>query len=125
MNRITIPGRLTRDPELRALPNGDPVCQLRLAVDGMGRGGRDEAGYVNVTVFGKPGEAAHTHLVKGQLVAVDGRLQYREWETDPGSKRHDYEIVGNVEFLSRPRGAQDATGDEAPADTPQEAPVAA
>jgi len=124
MNRITITGRLTRQPELRALPNGDPVCQLRLAVDGMGRGSRDEAGYVNVTVFGKPGQAAHTHLVKGQLVAVDGRLQYREWETENGT-RHDYEIVGNVEFLTRPRGAQEAADAEAAADTPHEATVAA
>jgi single-strand DNA-binding protein len=103
MNAITLTGRLTQDPELRQLPSGDSVCRLRLAVDGMGRGGRDEVGYVNVTAFGKPGEAASRVLSKGWLVAVDGRLQYGQWETDAGERRHDYEIVGNVEFLAAPR----------------------
>ena len=104
MNSITITGRLTQDPEQRALPSGSTVCRLRLAVDGMGRGGRDEVGYVNVNAFGNAGEAAARVLTKGWLVAVDGRLQYGEWETDEGTRRHDYEIVGNVEFLAAPRG---------------------
>jgi single-strand DNA-binding protein len=103
MNTINLTGRLTQDPELHALPSGDHVCRLRLAVDGMGRGGRDQPGYVNVQAFGKPGEAAAQVLSKGWLVAVDGRLQYGQWETDTGESRHDYEIVGNVEFLTAPR----------------------
>ena len=107
MNNVTLTGRLTQDPDQRALANGGTVCRLRLAVDGMGRGGRDEVGYVNVSAFGNPGEAAARVLTKGWLVAVDGRLQYGEWETDDGSKRHDYEIVGNVEFLAAPRGDND------------------
>ena len=77
------------------------VCQLRLAVDGMGRG--REVGYVNVSVFGKAGEACAEYLAKGWLVAVDGRLEYGEWETEGGEKRHDYSVVGNVEFLTAPR----------------------
>ena len=109
MNSITITGRLTQDPEQHALPTGGTVCRLRLAVDGMGRGGRDEVGYVNVSAFGNPGEAAARVLTKGWLVAIDGRLQYGEWETDDGAKRHDYEIVGNVEFLAAPRAATDHT----------------
>ena len=104
MNNITLTGRLTHDPELRTLPSGGTVCRLRLAVNGMGRGGRDEPGYINVSAFGNPGEAAARVLTKGWLVAVDGRLQYGEWQTDDNSKRHDYEIVGNVEFLAAPRG---------------------
>jgi len=103
MNSITITGRLTQDPEQRTLPSGSTVCRLRLAVDGMGRGGPGEVGYVNVSAFGNPGEAAARVLTKGWLVAVDGRLQYGEWETDDGTRRHDYEIVGNVEFLAAPR----------------------
>ena len=109
MNNINITGRLTQDPELRALPSGSTVCRLRLAVDGMGRGGRDEVGYINVSAFGNAGEAAARVLSKGWLVAVDGRLQYGEWETDDGS-RHDYEIVGNVEFLAAPRSEQRPAG---------------
>src|SRR5438105_9236488 len=100
MNSINITGRLTSDPELRALPSGESVCKLRLAVDGMAP--RGETGYVNVSCFGKPGEAAARVLTKGWLVAVAGRLSYRAWEADDGSKRHDYEVVGNVEFLAAP-----------------------
>jgi single-strand DNA-binding protein len=101
MNSVNITGRLTTDPELRSLGSGESVCKLRLAVDGMSPGG--ETGYVNVAAFGKPGEAAARVLAKGWLVAVAGRLSYRAWEADDGSKRHDYEVVGSVEFLAAPR----------------------
>jgi Single-strand binding protein family len=90
-----------RRPELRALPSGENVCKLRLAVEGMSPGG--ETGHINIAAFGKPGEAAVRVLSKGWLVAVQGRLSYRAWEADDGSKRHDYEVVGNVEFLAAPR----------------------
>jgi single-strand DNA-binding protein len=101
MNTVNITGRLTADPELRSLPSGEGVCKLRLAVEGLAP--RGETGYVNVSSFGKPGEAAARVLAKGWLVAVSGRLAYHEWETEDGSKRHDYEVVGNVEFLAAPR----------------------
>jgi single-strand DNA-binding protein len=113
-NHIVLTGRLTRDPELRALPSGSSVCELRVAVDGMGRG--REVGYINVSVFGNGGEAAAKHLAKGWLVAVDGRLEYGEWEAE-GGRRHDYTLVGNVEFLAAPRspGDQDAAAQAAQA----------
>jgi single-strand DNA-binding protein len=101
INKYICTGRLTKDPELRAVSEDTKVCQLRLAVDGMGRG--REVGYVNVAVFGAGGEAAAKVLSKGWLVAVDGRLEYGEWETEGGEKRHGYSIVGNVEFLTAPR----------------------
>jgi single-strand DNA-binding protein len=102
MQRLTFTGRLTRDPELRSLPSGQTVCKLRLAVDDMASGHR--TGYITVSSFGKAGEAAATVLSTGWLVAVDGRLEYREWEQD-GKTRHDYEVIGNVEFLGAPRTA--------------------
>ncbi len=102
INKYIGTGRLTKDPELRQVSEELTVCQLRLAVDGMGRG--REVGFINVSVFGKAGEAAAEYLSKGWLVAVDGRLEYGEWET-VGTKRHDYWVVGNVEFLSAPRPA--------------------
>jgi single-strand DNA-binding protein len=101
INKIICTGRLTKDPELRQVSDEMKVCQLRLAVDQMGRG--REVGYVNVSVFGKAGEACAEYLSKGWLVAVDGRLEYGQWETDAGEKRHDYSVVGNVEFLTAPR----------------------
>jgi single-strand DNA-binding protein len=104
INKIICTGRLTKDPELRQVSEEMKVCQLRLAVDGMGRG--REVGYINVAVFGKAGEAAAEYLAKGWLVAVDGRLEYGQWETDGGEKRHDYSVVGNVEFLTAPRPVQ-------------------
>ena len=104
VNRYICTGNLTRDPELRQLPSGVSVCELRVAVDSMGRD--MDAGFINVSVFGKAGEAAAEHLGKGWLVGVDGRLEFGEWETDAGDKRHEYTVVGNVEFLSAPRATE-------------------
>jgi single-strand DNA-binding protein len=101
VNRFICTGNLTKDPVVRELPSGESVCELRVAVDGMA--GLDQAGYITVSVFGKGGEAAAQHLTKGWLVAVDGRLQYAEWETDEQVRRHDYTAIGHVEFLSAPR----------------------
>jgi single-strand DNA-binding protein len=108
INKLICTGRLTKDPELRKISEEMSVCQLRIAVDGMGRG--REVGFINVSVFGKAGEACAEYLTKGWLVAVDGRLEFGQWETDGGEKRHDYTVVGNVEFLTAPR----------PADAPEE-----
>jgi single stranded DNA-binding protein len=103
LNNYICTGRLTRDPELRELANGTSVCELRVAVDGMARG--RETGYINVSVFGPAGTAAATHLAKGWLVAVDGRLEYAQWDGKDG-RRHDYTVIGNVEFLAAPRNSE-------------------
>lgn len=104
LNKYICTGRLTKDPELRELSTGGSVCELRIAVDGMAR--NRETGYVNVSVYGPAGQAAATHLAKGWLVAVDGRLEFAEWDGQHG-RRHDYTVVGNVEFLAAPRGESD------------------
>lgn len=105
VNRFICTGNLTKDPVVRELPSGSSVCELRLAVDGMG--GLEEPGYITVSVFGKPGEAAARYLSKGWLVAVDGRLQFAQWETEENVARHEYTVIGNVEFLAAPRPAED------------------
>jgi single-strand DNA-binding protein len=113
MNRLTVSGRLTQDPELHALPSGDSVCRMRLAVDGMAPG--RETGYIDVATYGKPGEAAARTLTKGWLVAVDGRPEYRTWQADDGQNRHAYQVIGNVEFLAAPRrNAEGTETDSAP-----------
>jgi len=113
LNRFICTGNLTKDPVLRELPSGESVCELRLAVDGMA--GVEEPGFITVDVFGKPGVAAERYLSKGWLVAVDGRLQFGEWESKEGARRHDYKVIGGVEFLSAPRGPeQPATPGRAP-----------
>jgi len=101
MNSIQVTGRLTANPELTALPDGTPACKVRLAVKGMGRG--HDVGYVDVTEFGAGGAAAARELSKGWLVAVSGRLKYREWDANGTYKRHEYEVVGHIEFLAAPR----------------------
>lgn len=103
VNRFICTGNLTKDPLVRELPSGSSVCELRVAVDGMG--GLEEPGFITVSVFGKPGEAAARYLSKGWLVAVDGRLQFAQWTSEGNDARHEYTVVGNVEFLSAPRPA--------------------
>ena len=112
MNTVQLIGRLTRDPELHATADAGPVCGLRLAVDRMGRGG--EVGYINVTVWGKSAQACAEHLSRGWLVGVAGRIEYREWSAQDGSKRSGHTIVGSVDFLAAPR-AEQTTESELPA----------
>lgn len=111
MNNYKATGRLTKDPELRALPNGTPVCNLTVAVKGLARGD-DEVGYIDVTSFGASGEAAARVLSKGWLVAIDGRLEYHDWETQEGAKRRGWEVIGNVEFLAAPKGEGPQSSEE-------------
>ena len=103
MNNYKATGRLSSDPALRALPNGTAVCDLTVAVKGLARGDA-EVGYVDVTCFGAAGEAAARVLSKGWLVAIDGRLQYHDWENQDGEMRRGWEVIGNVEFLAAPKG---------------------
>jgi single-strand DNA-binding protein len=101
MNQVQVTGRLVRDPETRQLPDGRPVCTVRLAVEGMGRG--NDVGYVDVTAFGPAAAAAARTLTKGWLVAANGRMDYREWDARNGERRSAIGLVGHIEFLSRPR----------------------
>jgi len=109
INRVTLVGRLTRDPELRHLPSGSPVLQLGLAVNGRQK---DEAGnwtdkpnFFDVKVFGNQAEMLSQHLAKGRRVGIDGRLDWSSWETD-GQKRSKVEVVAfQVQFLDS-RGAE-------------------
>jgi single-strand DNA-binding protein len=104
INRVTIFGRLTRDPELRHLASGTPVLQLGVAVNGRQR---DDAGnwidkpnFFDVKVFGNQAEMLSQHLAKGRRIGVDGRLDWSSWEAQDGSKRSKVEIVANsVQFL--------------------------
>jgi single-strand DNA-binding protein len=108
LNRVTLVGRLTRDPELRHTQGGDPVCSIRLAVSSRSR---DESGnwgdrsnYFDVTVFGRQAETASTYLAKGRRIGVDGRLSWREWQAQDGSKRQNVEVIANDIFFLDSRG---------------------
>jgi single-strand DNA-binding protein len=116
MNTIQLTGRLVADPAYKELADNQHVTELRLAVEGMGRGARDRAGYINVTSWVMSQRAADT-LAKGWLVAVEGRLQHEVYEKD-GEKRSAYRVIGHVEFLSRPRGDQENGATPAEEDVP-------
>jgi single-strand DNA-binding protein len=106
INRVVMTGNLTADPELRSLPSGTSVCKLRVACNTRRKDGAsgewvDKPNYLNVTVWGAQGENAARYLSKGRPVAIDGRLEWREWETQEGAKRQDINIIADsVQFLS-------------------------
>jgi single-strand DNA-binding protein len=122
INRVILVGNLTRDPELKQLPSGSSVCSLRVAVNSRRK---DETGqwvdkpnYFSVSVFGNQAESCSQYLSKGRPVAIDGRLDWREWQAQDGSKREAVEIVAeSVQFLGS-RG-------EAGGETPQFVPAGA
>jgi len=117
INRVVLVGNLTRDPEMKHLPSGTALCSLRIAVNTRRK---DESGqwtdkpnYFDVSVWGAQGESCAQYLAKGRPVAIDGRLEWREWEASDGSgKRQAVEIVAdNVQFLG---GRSDGEGGGAP-----------
>ena len=112
INRVILTGNLTRDPELRSLPSGMSVCSLRIASNTRRKDGQsgewvDKPNYFDVTIFGRQGENAAQYLAKGRPVAIDGRLEWREWQDKEGNNRQSVEIVAdNVQFLGgREEGA--------------------
>jgi single-strand DNA-binding protein len=101
INSVTLVGQLTADPELRSLPDGRSVCDLRLAVNDQ----RDKpALFVDVATFGPGADACAEHLSKGRQVGVIGRLIYSEWEAEDGPKRSKHSVVGHVAFGGKADG---------------------
>lgn len=102
LNRWCGIGRVTRQPELRVSPSGVSVTTITLAVDRPPRDGKEkEADFLDCVTFGKLAEIVSKYCDKGKLVAVEGRIQTRSFETKDGQKRKVFEIVGdNVQFLS-------------------------
>jgi single-strand DNA-binding protein len=138
INHVTLVGRLTRDPELRHLPSGQPVLQLGVAVNGRQR---DESGnwtdkpnFFDVKVFGNQAEMLSQHLAKGRRIGVDGRLDWSSWEGQDGTRRSKVEIVAfQVQFLDSrgdaggepqfvPAGATASDADFGPAGTDDDIP---
>ena len=126
LNRVVMTGNLTRDPELRTLPNsGMSVCKLRIACNTRRKDQAsgewvDKPNYFDVTVWGAQGENCSTYLSKGRPVAIDGRLEWREWQAQDGTKRQSVEIIADsVQFLgSRDAAAGAGNGFAAQSDVP-------
>jgi single-strand DNA-binding protein len=105
INRVVLTGNLTRDPELRSLPSGMSVCSLRIASNTRRKDQTtgewtDKPNYFDVTVWGAQGENCSRFLSKGRPIALDGRLEWREWQAQDGQKRQSVEIIADsVQFL--------------------------
>lgn len=114
LNHIVLIGRLTKDPELRYTQSGKAVATLRLAVD---RGttnpqGEKETDFIDVVVWERQAETVANYLQKGRLIAVQGRLQIRQYETQEGQRREKAEVVASqVRFLDRGQDGMGGAGE--------------
>ena len=117
INRVVLVGNLTKDPELRHTPSGTALCKLRIAVNTRQKDSTtgewgDKPNYFDVTVWGNQAESCSQFLSKGRPVAVDGRLDWREWEAQDGTKRQAVEVIAeSVQFLGgRDSGSGESGG---------------
>jgi single-strand DNA-binding protein len=119
---LTVVGRLGRDPEMKFMPNGDPLCSFSLATDRVynDRNGQKqtETTWFRVSVFGKQAETVNQYLRKGRMVLVEGRLRPDPKTGSPstftrqdGTVGTSFEIVANtVRFLSSPQDGNQGGG---------------
>jgi len=128
INRVVLTGNLTSDPDLRSLASGTSVCRLRIATNTRRKDGAtgewvDKPNYFDVTVWGAQGENSARYLSKGRPVAIDGRLEWREFTDKEGNKRQAVEIIADtVQFLG---GRDDSQGGGGGGFTPQRTDVPA
>lgn len=115
MNSVQLIGNLTRDPDQRQLPRGTDVCELRLAVNGRRRTDEgeweDDPNFFDIVTYGGLAVVCGEHLAKGRRVAVTGRLEHREWETDAGRRSTVEVIASDIDFLS-PRPEEEVAAEE-------------
>ncbi len=104
MNKVLLTGRLTRDPETRQLASGKSVTTFAVATNEYRGQGEERAEYHNVVTWDRLAEVCGQYLAKGSQVAIDGRIQTRQWEDDHGARHWKTEVVAaNVEMLSGKR----------------------
>ncbi len=122
LNKVFLIGNLTRDPDLRYTPSGVAVATLGLAVNRKYRGQDDEwkedTCFVDVVVWRETAERCSEYLSKGKPIFVEGRLNFRSWETDDGQKRSKLDVVAErVQFLGgRPDSSDSGVSNEDEAD---------
>jgi single-strand DNA-binding protein len=101
VNKVLLTGRLTRDPELRALASGSSVATFAVATNEFRGNGKERAEFHNVVVWDRLAQVCGQYLGKGQQVAIEGRLQTRQWDDERGQRHWKTEVVATtVEMLS-------------------------
>ncbi len=109
-NRVVLAGNITRDPELRFTSEGVPVATFGLAVNRV-RSKNDEVDFFDVTCWRELGESVANYKKKGDPILLEGRLQYRAWEAQDGSKRRKVDVVAdNIQFLASGAAKSDPDG---------------
>jgi len=120
MNHIVLMGRLTRDPELRHTQNGTAVASFSLAIDrrfAPKEGGERQTDFIDIVAWQNTGEFVSKYFVKGQMAAVTGRLQIRDWTDKDGNKRRSAEVVAdNVYFTESKKSREASIGPAEPRD---------
>ena len=115
MNRVVLIGRLTRDPELRYTSGSNAaVCNFTIAVDRgfTGQSGDREADFIPIVVWNKQAENVKNYLTKGSQIAVEGRIQVRNYDDQNGQKRYVTEVIANnVEFLGSKNSSSNTSND--------------
>src|ERR1700730_13223117 len=106
INHVILTGRLTSDPDLRVLPSGSSVCHFGLAVNARRRDSHgdwsEKPNFFDIVVFGAPGENVAKYMQKGRPIAVDGRLDWRSWETPDGRNAQAVSVIAKtVNFVGR------------------------
>ena len=114
MNRVALIGRISRDIDLRYTSSGTAVCQINVAVNRPVQKDKEpEADFINVVVWDKQAENAAKYLAKGSLIAVEGRIQTRNYDNDEGKKVYVTEVVAShIEFLSSASKSEKQTEQE-------------
>ena len=119
INRVILTGNLTADPDMSTLPSGTILCRMRIASNTRRKDAAtgewiDKPNYFDVAVWGAQGENCARYLTKGRGVAVDGRLDWHEYDAKDGSRRQTVEIVADtVQFLDTPEVTGDGSQDRA------------
>ena len=119
MNKVTLLGRMTKDPEIRYTTTQKCVAQFTLAVDRpfVGQDGKKEVDFIPCVVWGKGAELIGNSCAKGHRLLVDGRLQIRNYDAKDGTKKWVAEIVvASFEFIERKEKTMPDMGEEVPFD---------
>ena len=101
MNKVFLIGRLSRDPELRHTSSGTAVCQINVAISRpVAQGSEPQTDFINVVVWNKQAENVAKYLAKGRQIAIEGRIQTRNYDNAEGKRTYVTEVIAsNVEFL--------------------------
>jgi single-strand DNA-binding protein len=112
INRVTIVGRLTRDPEVHDTASGGRLSNLRIVTDEVRKDAdgnrKEEVQYHSVVAFGRLGEICADYLRKGRLVYIEGKLRTREWDGKDGLHRYTTEIVADTMKMLSPKPSDDS-----------------